>query len=360
MRQRLTGPRPARPALPFLVLATLAVTACQPGDDSIDESETGSLQTTSSAVTAGGDLVSRAPGRLFSADAPWNEDVSALSPSEESDSIVSWLASHGGWGTSNTLRIDFGLRVMSAGPQTPFLPFTPSEDFYEPDCQNVPFPVPRGGSIEEETGYECQSDGDCHLLVIHEPTRKLYEMWRADMTHGFQGGCAAVWDLDAPVGPSGRGEQCTSADAGGFPVAAMTFTADEVASGSIDHAIRFILPNARIRRGGYVHPASHVSTATRGDEGAPPYGVRFRLRADYPLDSLPSEGARVIARAMQRYGMILADGGRTPLTAADDRDSTHKWGEVGVGPSSLGAIEVKDMEVVGMGKFIKSTGDCER
>ena len=36
----------------------------------------------------------------------------------------------------------------------------------------------------------------------------------------------------------------------------MTPTADEVASGSVDHALRFILPNDRIRAEVYVHPAS--------------------------------------------------------------------------------------------------------
>ncbi len=160
--------------------------------------------------------------------------------------------------------------------------------------------------------------------------------------------------------PGGRGENCTSADAGGFPLAAMVFTADEVAKGSIDHALRFILPNNRIRRGVYVHPASHASDSLHGEADAPPYGVRFRLRADYPLDTLPSDGARVVARAMQKYGMLLADGGRVPLTAVDDRFSEHKWDQVGVGSESLAAIGVADMEVVGLGEPIKATGDCER
>lgn len=42
----------------------------------------------------------------------------------------------------------------------------------------------------------------------------------------------------------GRGEQCTSADAAGFPMSTLLFTADEVYAGEINHAIRFILPNA--------------------------------------------------------------------------------------------------------------------
>ena len=224
----------------------------------------------------------------------------------------------------------------------------------------MPFPVPAGGALEDEDGYSCTTDGDCHLLVIHDPSQKLYEMWRADMSGGqFKGGCVAVWDLDRSY-PAGRGADCTSADAGGFPVSAMIFTADEVARGSIDHALRFILPNSRIRRGVYVPPASHASESLHGGPDAPPYGVRLRLRADYPLASLPSDGARVVARALQRYGMLLADGGQVPLTAADDRFTEHKWSEVGVDENAMTDIGVSDMEVVDLADPITATGDCVR
>src|SRR5207249_1787693 len=137
------------------------------------------------------------------------------------------------------------------------------------------------------------------------------------------------------------------------------FSADEVANGAIDNAIRFILPNSRIRSGVYVRPATHAG-GPAGGSGLPPYGVRFRLRSDFPLASLPSDGARVIARAMQRYGMILADGGNIALTARSDRFTSHTWSEVGVDTSALAAIQVTDMEVVGMGTPITLTYDCVR
>jgi len=81
---------------------------------------------------------------------------------------------------------------------------------------------------------------------------------------------------------TGRGDQCTSADAAGFPIAPLLFTADEVAAGEIAHAIRFILPNNRVRARSMVRPATH-GTNTTGDANAPPYGVHFRLRADFRL-----------------------------------------------------------------------------
>src|SRR5260221_4433335 len=126
-------------------------------------------------------------------------------------------------------------------------------------------------------------------------------MWRADTRTAFNGGCLAVWTTTRAYGDALRGDQCTSADAAGYPIAPLLFTADEVAAGHIDHAIRFILPNNRVRIG-YTRPATH-GTNTTGGSAAPPYGVHLRLRADYPISSLPSAGAKVVARAMQKYGM---------------------------------------------------------
>ena len=37
-------------------------------------------------------------------------------------------------------------------------------------------------------------------------------------------------------------------------------------------------------------------------------GLRFRLRANFPVASFPPQ-ARVILRALKRYGMIVADNG---------------------------------------------------
>jgi hypothetical protein len=309
----------------------------------------------------GGESGSARHGKgVFEAPHPWTKDVSAVDASPESATIIDWLDQNGGWGTGE-MRMDFSIAVLTADGATERREFTPTGDFYEPDCDHVPFPVPEGGALEGEEGYRCDSDGDCHLLVVDEAEKKLYEMWRASIDGGdFRGGCAAVWDLTRQYPDTLRGEGCTSADAGGFPISAMVFSAEEVAKGSIDHGVRFILPNDRIRENVYVRPATHSTFATSGGPDAPPYGVRLRLRADFPLETLPSEGARVIARALQRYGMFLADGGNIALTGESDRFSDVKWTDVGVDSFSLTAVQVTDMEVVEMGEPIEWSGDCER
>ncbi len=288
----------------------------------------------------------------------FNRDVSAVTKAANSDAIIASLRAAGGWGNGDRMQIDFSFDVLGADAATPKLTFNTTGDFFEPDCDHVPVPVPVNGNIEGESGYSCTSDGDCHLIVHDKAEGKLYEMWRADITNGvFNGGCLAVWDTKATYTETLRGDQCTSADAAGFPIAPLLFTADEVAAGEIKHAIRFILPNNRIKRG-YTRPATH-GTDTTGGTNAPPYGVHLRLRADYPVDTLPSVGARVIARAMQKYGMYHADGGNIALTGQTDRYTTAKWDGV-LEPQDLAALKVEDFDVIDEGAMITLTLDCAR
>ncbi|HEY5938555.1 MAG TPA: hypothetical protein VIU61_28080 [Kofleriaceae bacterium] len=295
-------------------------------------------------------------GPYFQTPMFWNRDVSGEAKAATSDATIAALRSAGGWGNNDKMQIDFSITVLAADAATPMKTFTPTDEFYSPDCDETAVPVPANGSLEGESGYACTTGGDCHLIVHDPSSSKLYEMWRADMTSGFQGGCLAVWSTATTYTDTLRGDQCTSADAAGFPIAPLLFTADEVAAGEIAHAIRFILPNNRVRRG-YVRPATH-GTATTGGPDAPAYGVHFRLRADYPIDSLPA-GARVVARAMQKYGMYHADGGNIALTAASDRFTTAKWDGL-LEPQDLAALRVEDFEVIDEGSMITLTYDCAR
>jgi hypothetical protein len=309
------------------------------------------------ACSGGGGPTSGAGGPFFEQPMFFNRDVSGEAKAGNSDALIGALRAAGGWGNGDLMQIDFSLVVLAADAATPKLAFTPTDDFYTPDCDEAAVPIPVGGSLEGESGYTCSSDGDCHLLVFDGAEGKLYEMYRANIDGAFSGGCLALWDTTRAYADTLRGEQCTSADAAGFPIAPLLFTADEVAAGTIDHAIRFTLPNDRIQQG-YVRPATH-GTYTSGGDGAPSYGVHLRLRADYPVDTLPSAGARVVARAMQRYGMYHADGGNIALTAQSDRYSTAKWDGL-LDPHDLGALRVEDFDVIDHGAPIALTLDCAR
>ena len=323
------------------------------------DGQIGYIANVSGVVQSAVELPEPADG-YFPPDAPYYQNISAASKDALSDQIIPWVESAGGFGAGGGIRIDYGIDILQADDSTPLLNFNATDDFYSPDCDQAPVPVPVGGNLESESGYECTTDGDCHLIVVQQSSKKLYEMWRANIVGGtFYGGCLAVWDMTKSYGPKGRGENCTSSDAAGLPIAPLLFTADEVAAGEIKHAIRFTIPNDRIQHRRYVRPATHATGAASGGSFALPYGARLRLRADYPVSSLPTEGAKVVARAMQQYGIILADGGNIALTGQSDRHTVAKWDGL-LDTHDLTDIHIDDFEMVDGGARFEWTGDCIR
>lgn len=309
----------------------------------------------------------------FPANAVWSRDISQAPLNANSGAMITATS---GWGNGNKFQIDQSMHVVHAVSGTPMVSVVASPQGYtDPDCEallGLQFPLPVGGAIEGSTNYTCDNasgGGDCHLFVVQGT--KLFESYLSNVTAGqLQSGCVIVWDLLKVYPPQGRGEQCTSADAAGFPMASLLFNADEVfaasqvTNGDIGHAIRFILPNASMASGTYVHPASHAG----GPSGAAnkiPYGSRLRLKSTFDINGFSANtAARVILRTMRRYGIVLADGGNIALTAEDDMFTTHKWIEFGFDENityleqMLVGVPITAFEVVETGPQIPLTYDC--
>jgi serine/threonine-protein kinase len=286
-----------------------------------------------------------APAAYFPSGSIWTQDISHAPLDPQSSAMIAWLADAGGWGNNNKMQIDFSLRALQADASTPYVRFKgPGPNSADSD-QPSTFPLPVGGGVEGQTGYQCPSDGDCHLLVADRGHGKLYEAYQANYAENVvTAGFVAVWDLNRVYPPSGRGDQCTSADAAGFPIAPLLFNADEIAAGSINHAIRFILPNQRIRAHVFVHPATHAGSP-RGPVSAPAIGARFRLKASYDVSQLMPE-AQVVARAMQKYGMFLADGGDIALTAQSDADTKAKYADLDFDSHSMRGLKIWELRSI--------------
>jgi hypothetical protein len=312
--------------------------------------------------TAGG----AAKGGLFTVPEPWTEDVSGLAPSERSDRIITALTDLGGWGASDRLQTDFSLALLTADGSTPRETITgPPEGYcYDgPDCDPVPLdvPIPADGNAEGSTDYTCvTSENDCHVLVVETAEKRLYELYNSTRDGGAHTALGVfVWDLTKTYPDGMRGDQCTSADAAGFPVAGLLPTADEVAAGDVAHALRFILPNNRMKAGVFVHPAGHAGGPSSDNPDAPPYGVRLRLKPSFDESSF-GESERVVLRALKTHGMLLSDGGEIALTFADDRLSTAKWATLGVEADSFAEIRPADFDVVDLGPEIDLDYNCVR
>jgi hypothetical protein len=307
---------------------------------------------------------------MFRTAQPWTADVSSAVPSGRSPAIIAALQNAGGWGTGNALNIDFSIPVFYADANSPRRTVVGIEDYCGggTDCDAVPaeMPIPASAYIEGSSDLRCditgdsEGQGDCHLLVVDKSAGKLYEIYQGNQVgENISAQAFFVWDLNKNYPETLRGDQCTSADAAGFPIAAMTPTADEVASGEVPHAIRVILPNDRMKDGVYVRPATHAGGPKSSDPNAAPYGVRFRLRADFDESSY-NQAQRVILRALKKHGMLLSDGGEVPLTFADDKTSTAKWADLRIDAQSFSGLGVEQFEVVELGEEIPLTFDCVR
>jgi serine/threonine-protein kinase len=272
-------------------------------------------------------------------------DTAALDP--QSSTVINNLVANGGWGLGH-IQVDFSIDVYYADVSSQQLPFSPT-GVAMPDS-DIPMTVPVDpnsvAGFESSSGKTCDG-GDCHYLVVDSANSRLIEIYQAQASgtqFSANGGSVAIWSFTKPYPAALRGDVCTSADASGGLMAPLLFTAEEVAAGHIDHAIRFILPNSRIQNQEYVRPATHgTGGAIWATSGGVPYGARFRLKPSFDASML-SAGAQVVVAGLKKYGMILSDGGNVALTAKSDRVSTTKW--TNLGSHDLETLVPGDFEMV--------------
>jgi hypothetical protein len=257
---------------------------------------------------------------LFPATNVWNKPVGQLPRKSNSRTIVRSI------GANLPVHADFGSGLWDGGPIG--IPITivdssqaksPVSFEYDDESDAGPYPIPNGVAIEGGAG----SDGDRHAIIVDSDTCELYELF--SLYPFWTAGSGAIWSLTSnALRPAGW----TSADAAGLPILPGLVRYEEVAAGHIDHAIRFTV--SRSRRD-YVYPARHYASS-RTSKALPPMGLRLRLRANFPVKKFPYQ-ARVVLKALKRYGMIVADNGTSwYLTGAPDpgwdNDQLHTLGEV--------------------------------
>ena len=150
----------------------------------------------------------------------------------------------------------------------------------------------------------CGEDADQdNAMAIIDPVRRCeYDLWQARREGGTW---MASWGNAISLDGSGVYEKGFSARGSGFALTLGMIFPDELARGEINHALIFSYPFTK--SGGPVPPASE-SDGESEEEFALPEGARLRLKKDFDASGLaPYE--KTIARALQKYGMVLADNG---------------------------------------------------
>jgi hypothetical protein len=273
---------------------------------------------------------------LFPSNNPWNQNIGNAPVATNSASIISAIGGstkiHPDWGTDNPTN---GTSPLYGIPYNVVHGSSTAKvnviiDNYPGESDIVPAPIPTNAVIEGDLqngpntngpGYNPGQRGDSHLLVWDEDNNVAYEFYgaarpsdtnlisEASHTDGkWHAAQETVWNFNTndfrPLG-------YTSADAAGLSILAGLVRPDEGlpvsqgGQGVINHALRMTLPSG-IVSDQYIYPASHIVTAS----GNLPFGSRLRLKNNSTVNSLVATmgpESQIVARAMQQYGLILAD-----------------------------------------------------
>jgi hypothetical protein len=228
--------------------------------------------------------------------------------------------------------------------------------------------VPIPGRARPATG------SDAHMTVWQPSRDRLWEFWQARKEHG---GWHASWggamknvsrslgyfDESSwpPLSRTNWGATATS-----LPVVAGTMLVNELRAGEIKHALALSLPAPR--SGWFAWPAQR--TDGTGPSEAIPEGARLRLDPDVNLDDLHLPWMTLMmARAAQRYGMIVRDQTHTaiglyaqdPVGAKRDPYNGPNGFFGGLSPTKLLArFPWESLEVVRMKLCREGSGRCSQ
>lgn len=280
---------------------------------------------------------------VLPADNIWNRRIDDMPVDSQSAAYVGTI------GADETLHADFGSGVWPPGSNSPigipFVEIDPGQALvpvnytaYGSESDPGPWPIPADAPIEGGP----DGGGDRHVIILDRAECVLYELFSAypQPDGSWNARSGARFDLKSNVL---RPDGWTSADAAGLPILPGLVTYDEVASGEIDHAIRFTVPQTR---NDYVWPARHFASSLTASQ-YPPMGQRFRLKASFDISGYSAE-IQVILQAMKTYGLIVADNGSAWFISGApdprwDNDMLHEWDDVP--GSAFEAVDVSSLMI---------------
>ena len=307
------------------------------------------------AATLGGPLPGPLP--LFPADNWWNADISVAPLDPNSSAYITFINN----GTVRQVHPDFGGDVSPGSVQNYGMPYvvvdgtTPKKSVtfqYSSESDGVnhttgvsfPFyPIPDEAITQphwveggEPGNVDRRSSSDRHLLIVDRDNRHLYELYNVFYDGAqWRAGSGAFFNL---ASNARRPDGWTSADAAGLAILPGLVRYDEVfGTGEIRHAFRVTVRATN----GYVYPASHRAGS---QPGALPMGARLRLKASRNISGFAPEIQKIF-RAMQRYGLIVADNG-SDLYVTGTYDT--RWNNSVLNPA-FHALNANDFEVVQLG-----------
>ncbi|GAA6616605.1 hypothetical protein [Scytonema sp. NUACC26] len=174
----------------------------------------------------------------------------------------------------------------------PKVPIQFVTDYGVEESNPGPYPIP-----------PIQVGEDSQLIILEKDNCRLYELLNAQYIEeiGWSAEAGVIFDLKSNAL---RPDCWTSADGAGLAILPGLVRYDEVASGKIQHALRF---SVKQTQRAFIHPATHYASDFK-NPNLPPMGLRWRLKANFDTSKYTGH-ARVILNALKKYGLIVAENG---------------------------------------------------
>lgn len=304
------------------------------------------------------------PLPLFPPDNWWNLDISSWPLDQNSANFIAFINNGG----TRRLHPDFGGNAGS-GYSIYGMPYAVVTNVTDADLSAVQFlyadesdgvdhatntsfpfyPIPSEAVTQpywieggDPGNVDLRSSEDRHLLIVDKDHNYLYELYNVfyNTTRGqWFAGSGAFFDMNTD---NRRPDGWTSADAAGLAILPGLVRYDEAYDPTITdigHAFRVTVRATN----GYVYPASHRAGSTAG---ALPMGARLRLKASVDVTQRTSDlNIQKIFRAMQKYGLIVADNGSDMyITGSYDT----RWNNDILNPA-FSNLSASDFEVIQLG-----------
>ena len=270
----------------FLFLILILIAGCS-SEETIEEprAEEGLIDT------------SKPYERFYSDDSPFNQKIPSHPEIDPNSDLMIGSLKEAGMG-ENLITVSIGswtTTLFYADENTPRYDVKLTA-YWSPYKKLLNVPIP-------DNAVQDPSD-DGSMVVIDLSTGYEYDFWQARKT---KNGWQASWANRIKLDSDGVFEKGTSARGSGFALPAGLIRAEELQAGRIEHALFFTYTFTKSN--GPVPPATESDGQSKRDD-AIPEGARLQLDPNLDLDILgltPAE--KIIAKALQEYGMFLGDSG---------------------------------------------------
>jgi hypothetical protein len=278
--------------------------------------------------------------QIFPVTNPWNEDISRRPLLANSDAMIAQIKATLSSSRQNLRAFSEMNFVLVPDNQArvtiTFQDYPDESDLDGGTFPNGRYPIPSNMPIEtwpngltlQQWQQDVNNDGgDRHGIMVAPGAGSIWETWQMLLTNGhWQSSNGAKFNLNSN---NLRPDGWTSGDAAGLPMFPAVARYDECERGMVEHALRLCVPKTRRE---YIYPAVHAASSIPATStNYPAMGQRLRLKASFNIPNTWSIESQAVARALKKYGALVADnsGGFFSISVSpDDRFRSGCWNDL--------------------------------